>query len=122
MTLRLVVKRIPPSEMANIKEHKMKITKTQLRKIIKEEAQNLMKESVSLRDFQPGVRVTWNTMERVERETPSGRIKVDFERVPHAGSIISVDRGGYGLEAVVSVQEDGQSGPQEIEAAELTLA
>ena len=121
MTLRLVVRRMPPIEMASSKEHKMKITKTQLRKIIKEEAQNLMKESVSLRDFQPGVRVTWNTMERVERETPSGRIKVDFERVPHAGSIISVDR-GYGLEAVVSVQEDGKSGPQEIEAAELTLA
>ena len=67
----------------------MKLTKTLLRTIIKEEIQ----ESIGMeRDFigKEGARVGWNTLEKVIKKTASGREKVDYVRVPMEGEIIEV--------------------------------
>ena len=47
----------------------MKITKTLLRKIIKEE---ILKEYGMEQDFKPGMRVGWNALAKVVKTTASG--------------------------------------------------
>jgi len=65
----------------------MKITKTLLRKIIKEE---ILKEYGMEQDFKPGMKVNWNTLEKVIKKTASGREKVDYVRMPMEGEIVEV--------------------------------
>tara|TARA_R100000664_G_C2718071_1_gene112445 strand:+ start:328 stop:630 length:303 start_codon:yes stop_codon:yes gene_type:complete len=67
----------------------MKITKTLLRKIIKEEIQ----EAIGMeRDFigKEGAKVGWNTLQKVIKTTASGREKVDYVRMPMEGEIVEV--------------------------------
>ena len=73
----------------------MKITKTLLRKIIKEE---ILKEYGMEQDFKPGVRVSWNTLEKVIKKTASGREKVDYVRMPMEGEIVNVEMDRYSSE------------------------
>lgn len=82
----------------------MKITKTLLRTIIKEE---LLKEYGMEQDFQPGMRVGWNTLAKVVKKTASGREKVDYVRMPMEGEIVSVEMDRYSAEpgyALVAVE------------------
>ena len=98
----------------------MKITKTLLRKIIKEE---LLKEYGLEQDFKSGMRVSWNTLEKVIKKTASGREKVDYVRMPMEGEIVSVEMDRYSAEpgfAMVSV--DGERKPIMVALTDLDLA
>ena len=99
----------------------MKITKALLRTIIKEE---LLKEIEMEQDFQKGMRVTFNKLEKVIKTTASGRQKVDYVRMPMEGVIVAdpiIDRTsaepGY-----AEVKVDGMPGTVTIRIAELRLA
>ena len=96
----------------------MKITKTLLKKLIKEE----IKESFRMEtDFQPGQTVTWNILARVIKTTASGRQKVDYERMTMTGEVAELITSGGAVGGVAIVMDpDGNS--HEIEISELTLA
>ena len=98
----------------------MKITKTLLRKIIKEQ----IEEAFGMeQDFKPGMPVQWSELKKVFKKTASGREKVDYERVPMTGVIMKVEMDRFSTEpgfAVVDV--DGQDTPAEVDLTELTLA
>ena len=82
----------------------MKITKTLLRKIIKEELQEAFGME---QDFKPGMKVNWNSLEKVIKKTASGKEKVDYVRMPMEGKIISVEMDRYSAEpgfAMVAVE------------------
>ena len=82
----------------------MKLTKSLLRTIIKEE---ILKEYVMEQDFQPGMRVNWNSLEKVIKKTASGREKVDYVRMPMEGEIVSVEMDRYSAEpgfAMVAIE------------------
>lgn len=98
----------------------MKLTKTLLRKIIKEE---ILKEYGLEQDFKPGMRVAWNTLEKVVKTTASGREKVDYARVPNEGEIVSVEMDRYSAEpgfAMVAVE--GESKPVMVALTDLDPA
>ena len=97
-----------------------KITKQLLRKIIKEE---ILKEYRMEQDFKPGKRVEWSELKKIVKTTPSGRQKVDYERMPMSGVIMKVEMDRFSTEpgyAVVDV--DGTDAPAEVDLSELTLA
>ena len=99
---------------------KMKLTKTLLRKIIKEE---ILKEYGMEQDFQPGMRVNWNSLEKVIKKTASGREKVDYVRMPIEGEIVSVEMDRYSAEpgfAMVAVE--GEHEPVMVALTDLDLA
>ncbi len=82
----------------------MKITKNLLRNLIKEE---LLKEYGMEQDFKPGMRVSWNELEKVIKTTASGREKVDYARTPMQGEIVSVEMDRYSAEpgfAMVAIE------------------
>jgi len=82
----------------------MKITKTLLRKIIKEE---ILKEYGMEQDFKPGMMVAWNSLEKVVKKTASGKEKVDYVRMPMEGEIVKVEMDRYSAEpgfAMVAVE------------------
>ena len=82
----------------------MKITKDLLRKIIKEE---ILKEYGMEQDFKPGMKVNWNSLEKIIKKTASGREKVDYVRMPMEGEIVSVEMDRYSAEpgfAMVAVE------------------
>ena len=60
----------------------MKITKNLLRTLIKEEIQEAFGME---QDFKPGMKVSWNTLQKVMKTTASGREKVDYVRMPMEG-------------------------------------
>jgi hypothetical protein len=98
----------------------MKITKDLLRKIIKEE---LLKEYGMEQDFKPGMRVSWNNLEKVIKKTASGREKVDYARMPMEGEIVSVEMDRYSAEpgfAMVAVE--GKREPIMVALTDLDLA
>ena len=98
----------------------MKITKTLLRTIIKEE---ILKEYGMEQDFQPGMRVNWNTLEKIIKKTASGREKVDYVRMPMEGEIISVEMDRYSAEpgfAMVAI--DGEREPVMVALTDLDPA
>ena len=74
-------------------------------------------------DFSVGDMVTWNSLDRVEKITGSGKVKIDFERVMHSGEIIEIPDtdGALGEPRVAIIRgEDGDS--QEMTVSELTHA
>ena len=98
----------------------MKLTKSLLRTIIKEE---ILKEYGMEQDFQPGMRVNWNSLEKVVKKTASGREKVDYVRMPMEGEIISVEMDRYSAEpgfAMVAVE--GSPEPIMVALTDLDLA
>jgi hypothetical protein len=95
----------------------MKITKDLLRKLIKEE---ILKEYGMEQDFQPGMRVGWNSLEKVIKTTASGREKVDYVRMPNEGEIVSIEMDRYSAEpgfAMVAIE--GQREPVMVKLTEL---
>ena len=87
----------------------MKITKSLLRTIIKEE---LLKES--------GMKVGWNSLEKIIKKTASGREKVDYVRMPMEGEIVSIEMDRYSAEpgfAMVAVE--GEREPVMVDLTEL---
>ncbi len=98
----------------------MKITKSLLRTIIKEE---LLKEYGMEQDFKPGMRVGWNTLAKVNKKPASGREKVDYIRVPMEGEIVSVEMDRYSAEpgfAMVAIE--GEREPIMVDLTELLPA
>ena len=96
----------------------MKITKSQLRKIIKEELQEMAIHFES--DFRVDARVSWSTLVKVVRTTATGRQKVDYERIVHTGTIIKrLDSPGSTLPNVIVKDDEGTS--FEVEVADLTM-
>jgi hypothetical protein len=97
----------------------MKITKTLLRKIIKEE---ILKEYGMEQDFKPGMRVSWNTLEKVIKKTASGREKVDYVRMPMDGKIVSVEMDRFSAEpgfAMVAIE--GEREPKMVPLTDLDI-
>ena len=98
----------------------MKLTKSLLRTIIKEE---ILKEYGMEQDFQPGMRVNWNSLEKVVKKTASGREKVDYVRMPMEGEIVSVEMDRYSAEpgfAMVAIE--GEREPVMVDLTELMPA
>ena len=98
----------------------MKLTKTLLRTIIKEELQEAFGME---QDFKPGMRVGWNTLEKIIKKTASGREKVDYVRMPMEGEIVSVEMDRYSAEpgfAMVAV--DGEREPVMVALTDLDPA
>ena len=97
----------------------MKITKDLLRKIIKEE---ILKEYGMEQDFKPGMRVSWNTLEKVIKKTASGREKVDYVRMPMEGEIVSVEMDRYSAEpGFAMVSTEGKREPVMMPLTDLDL-
>jgi len=96
----------------------MKITKTLLRTLIKEELEEAFRMET---DFQPEQVVNWNVLAKVIKTTASGRQKVDYERMTMTGEIVKCHRSNCAVGGVAIVMDpDGNS--HEIEISELTLA
>ena len=96
----------------------MKITKTLLRTLIKEEIQEAFGME---QDFKPGMKVSWNTLQKVVKTTASGREKVDYVRMPMEGEIVNVEMDRYSAEpgfAMVAVA--GQREPVMVDLTELS--
>ena len=94
----------------------MKLTKTLLRKLIKEE--------IELEgDFTVGSKVWWYPTERVVKTRPSsGKKYVDYERVEKTGEILELYRSGGIVGGAARVMPDGDGGSIEIEISELRLS
>jgi len=74
-------------------------------------------------DFSVGDMVTWNSLDRVEKTTASGNIKVDFDRVAHQGEIVEiVDTAGAIGEPGVAIVRDEEGNTHEMAVSELSLA
>jgi hypothetical protein len=99
----------------------MKITKSVLRSIIKEEIQEAFRME---KDFKKGMPVTWNTLEKVTKKTASGREKVDYERVTNSGVIVGLNVAppGHNEPGTAMVKVEGERLPVEVELTELTSA
>ena len=96
----------------------MKLTKSLLRTIIKEELQ----ESFGLeRDFQPGASVHWNVLAKVIKTTATGREKVDYERMMMTGEVVELLT-SPGAALGVAIVRDPDGNTHEVELSELTLA
>ena len=98
----------------------MKLTKTLLRTIIKEELQEAFGME---QDFKPGMKVNWNSLEKVIKKTASGREKVDYVRMPMEGKIVSVEMDRYSAEpgfAMVAIE--GEREPVMVDLTELMPA
>ena len=97
----------------------MKITKTLLRKIIKEE---ILKEYGREQDFKPGMRVGWNSLEKIIKKTASGREKVDYVRMPMEGEIVSVEMDRYSAEPGCAIGAvEGEREPVMVKLTELEM-
>tara|TARA_R110000851_G_C12779332_1_gene535130 strand:+ start:49 stop:342 length:294 start_codon:yes stop_codon:yes gene_type:complete len=94
----------------------MKITKDLLRTLISEQIQEAFRME---KDFQPGVEVTWNSLEKVEKTTASGRTKVDYERKAMSGTVEELMRSG-GKEGGLAVVRDKDGNSHEVEVSELS--
>jgi hypothetical protein len=99
----------------------MKITKEELRQIIKEEIQEAFRME---KDFKKGMPVTWSTLNKVVKTTASGRKKVDYERVSNNGVIVglNVAPAGHNEPGTAMVKVDGERLPVEVDLTELTSA
>ena len=98
----------------------MKITKDLLRTLIKEE---ILKEYGMEQDFKPGMKVSWNSLEKITKKTASGREKVDYVRMPMEGEIVKVEMDRYSAEpgfAMVAVK--GQRQPMMVALTDLDPA
>ena len=98
----------------------MKLTKDLLKSLIKEQIEEAFRME---QDFKPGMKVEWSKLDRVVKTTPSGRQKVDYERVPMTGVIMKVEMDRFSAEPGFAVVDaDGMSEPVEVDLSELTLA
>jgi hypothetical protein len=95
----------------------MKITKELLEKVVTETLIRTGRIDESFRmqkDFKKGMRVSWNTLEKVIKVTGGGKQKVDYDRVSHMGEIIDdcsfvADRASCEPGYMVIKGEDGNS-------------
>jgi len=94
----------------------MKITKDLLRTLISEQIQEAFRME---KDFKPGVEVTWNSLEKVEKTTASGRTKVDYERKAMSGTVEELMRSG-GKEGGLAIVRDKDGKSHEVEVSELS--
>jgi hypothetical protein len=96
----------------------MKITKNLLRTLIKEEIQEAFRME---KDFQPGVEVTWNSLDKVEKTTASGKTKIDYERRQLKGTVKELISSG-GKEGGLAIVVDSDGKDHEVEVSELSAA
>tara|TARA_R100000664_G_C2737257_1_gene126464 strand:+ start:263 stop:559 length:297 start_codon:yes stop_codon:yes gene_type:complete len=98
----------------------MKITKEVIVEMIKEQLQEAFGME---QDFKPGMKVNWNSLEKITKMTASGREKVDYVRMPMEGKIVSVEMDRYSAEpgfAMVAVE--GEREPVMVALTELDPA
>lgn len=98
----------------------MKITKEVIVEMIKEQLQEAFGME---QDFKPGMKVNWNSLEKITKMTASGREKVDYVRMPMEGEIVSVEMDRYSAEpgfAMVAVE--GEREPVMVALTELDPA
>jgi len=96
----------------------MKITKEELRKIIKEELNEAFRLEA---DFTPGTMVNWNVLAKVVKTTSSGRQKVDYDRMTMTGAVQELITSGGDVGGIVIVLDpDGNT--HEVEISELSHA
>jgi len=96
----------------------VKITKQELRQLIKEELQEAFRMEA---DFKPGTMVNWNVLAKVVKTTSSGRQKVDYDRMTMTGAIQELVRSGSDVGGVAIVLDpDGNT--HEVEISELSHA
>tara|TARA_Y100000592_G_C5480497_1_gene325173 strand:- start:6682 stop:7662 length:981 start_codon:yes stop_codon:yes gene_type:complete len=97
----------------------VKITKSLLRTIIKEEIEEAFRlES----DFKVGDVVKWSTLEKISKKTASGKTKIDYDRVLRTGEIEELYRSPRGTTPGSAKVMDNQGNSHEVEISELTLA
>jgi len=94
----------------------MKLTKNLLRSLIKEQIEEAFRME---KDFKPGVEVTWNSLEKVEKTTSSGRTKIDYERKQMSGTVEELLRSG-GAVGGAAIIRDKEGNSHEVEVSELT--
>ena len=73
------------------------------------------------KDFQPGVEVTWNSLDKVEKTTASGKTKIDYERKQLKGTVKELISSG-GKESGVAIVMDPDGNSHEVEVSELSAA
>ncbi len=98
----------------------MKITKEVIVEMIKEQLQEAFGME---QDFKPGMKVNWNSLEKITKKTASGREKVDYVRMPMEGEIVKVEMDRYSAEpgfAMVAVE--GEREPVMVALTELDPA
>tara|TARA_R110000796_G_scaffold67777_1_gene155559 strand:+ start:7024 stop:7314 length:291 start_codon:yes stop_codon:yes gene_type:complete len=96
----------------------MKITKEELKQIIKEELNEAFRMEA---DFKPGTMVNWNVLAKVVKTTSSGRQKVDYDRMTMTGAVQELITSGGAVGGVAIIQDpDGNS--HEVEVSELSHA
>ena len=95
----------------------MKLTKSLLKTIVTETLIRTGRIDESFRmqkDFKKGMRVSWNTLEKIIKVKPGGKQKIDYERVSHEGEITDdcsfvADRASCEPGYMVIEGEDGNS-------------
>jgi|ETNvirenome_6_85_1030632.scaffolds.fasta_scaffold02284_13 hypothetical protein len=93
----------------------MKITKSRIRQLIKEE----LAEAFRLeKDFKEGTTVYWDTLVNSKRTLPSGKVKVDTERVTVTGVVEELLTSAHGAMGLAIVR-DPSGASHEIEVSEL---
>ena len=98
----------------------MKLTKQVIVEMIKEQLQEAFGME---QDFKPGMKVNWNSLEKITKKTASGREKVDYVRMPMEGEIVKVEMDRYSAEpgfAMVAVE--GEREPVMVALTELDPA
>ena len=96
----------------------MKITKEELRQIIRKELNEAFRMEA---DFAPGTMVNWNVLAKVVKTTSSGRQKVDYDRMTMTGAVQELITSGGDVGGIVIVLDpDGNT--HEVEISELSHA
>jgi hypothetical protein len=72
-------------------------------------------------DYKIGSRVSWNALERVEKSTATGRVKIDYARVSHSGEIIELYTSVGAAAGSAAIMDDETSSTYELPLSELTL-
>tara|TARA_R110002020_G_scaffold164816_15_gene351848 strand:+ start:1035 stop:1355 length:321 start_codon:yes stop_codon:yes gene_type:complete len=95
----------------------MKITEELLKHVVTETLKrtgHITEAFAMQKDFKKGMRVSWNTLEKIIKVKPGGKQKVDYERVSHEGEITDdcsfvADRASCEPGYMVIMGEDGNS-------------
>ena len=104
----------------------MKLTKSLLKTIVTETLIRTGRIDESFRmqkDFKKGMRVSWNTLEKIIKVKPGGKQKVDYERVSNKGYIMDMITAPSGHnEPGLAVVKDLDGKSHEVALTELTPA
>ncbi len=92
-----------------------------MKKLLEDFKKHLSETYYTERDYKVGSRVSWYALERVEKTTASGRIKIDYARVPHSGEIVELYTSGGAAAGNAAMMDDETNSTYELPLSELTL-